>query len=574
MKLKWKFTLLFTLILSVIFSATALLSSYGIFRTNRALTDDLSTQLIESKANEAGGWLNQRIRELHTISRTPTVMSMEEDALKDYVTQLSSDMDDYYGNAYGTFGINDFSGLEYITENQTIDVRDRDYFREMLVTDKAYIFSDPVNSKTDDSLITVLCYSIYSEAGEKIGFVAASISLNKLTAITDSLSFYGGNSVIMDREGNLYTHGEKYFSEDMLERMKQSLPKDHNRQIAIEEVSDSHTAFYAPIPGSHDWFLGIVVDNERLYEDANLLTSSLAGLWIAMLIMGILAAFYISQRITRRVTILSGAMEEVQRGHLHQHLVLEGGDEISQLAKNFNIMLEDIEKLMKEVVTTQKEKRKRELQVLQAQINPHFLYNTLDTIQWKAIEYEADELSELIQELSSFFRISLSKGEEKIPLEKEIEHVRSYLAVQHYRYSEILDYDIFLEEGLKDVILPKILIQPLVENAIYHGIKPKLGKGKITIEIRRNKQRICIHVQDDGVGMSEGEVKALHEKLSRKNPKECYGLYNVTERLRLYYGDLSEFRIRSAVSEGTTIQIQLPIEREGEMNHDEETADL
>ena len=574
MKLKWKFTLLFTLILSVIFSATALLSSYGIFRTNRALTDDLSTQLIESKANEAGGWLNQRIRELHTISRTPTVMSMEEDALKDYVTQLSSDMNDYYGNAYGTFGINDFSGLEYITENQTIDVRDRDYFREMLVTDKTYIFSDPVNSKTDDSLITVLCYSIYSEPGEKIGFVAASISLDKLTAITDSLSFYGGNSVIMDREGTLYTHGEKYFSEDMLERMKQSLPKDHNRQIAIEEVSDSHTAFYAPIPGSHDWFLGTVVDNERLYEDANLLTSSLAGLWIAMLIMGILAAFYISQRITRRVTILSGAMEEVQRGHLHQRLVLEGGDEISQLAKNFNIMLEDIEKLMKEVVKTQKEKRKRELQVLQAQINPHFLYNTLDTIQWKAIEYEADELSELIQDLSSFFRISLSKGEEKIPLEKEIEHVRSYLAVQHYRYSEILDYDIFLEEGLKDVILPKILIQPLVENAIYHGIKPKLGKGKITIEIRRNKQRICIYVQDDGVGMSEDEVKELNEKLSRNNPKECYGLYNVTERLRLYYGDLSEFRIRSAVSEGTTIQIQLPIEREGEMNHDEETADL
>ena len=459
MKLKWKFTLLFTLILSVIFSATALLSSYGIFRTNRALTDDLSTQLIESKANEAGGWLNQRIRELHTISRTPTVMSMEEDALKDYVTQLSSDMDDYYGNAYGTFGINDFSGLEYITENQTIDVRDRDYFREMLVTDKAYIFSDPVNSKTDDSLITVLCYSIYSEAGEKIGFVAASISLDKLTAITDSLSFYGGNSVIMDREGNLYTHGEKYFSEDMLERMKQSLPKDHNRQIAIEEVSDSHTAFYAPIPGSHDWFLGIVVDNERLYEDANLLTSSLAGLWIAMLIMGILAAFYISQRITRRVYHpLRSYGRSPERGIFISTLYWKEGDEISQLAKNFNIMLEDIEKLMKEVVTTQKEKRKRELQVLQAQINPHFLYNTLDTIQWKAIEYEADELSELIQDLSSFFRISLSKGEEKIPLEKEIEHVRSYLAVQHYRYSEILDYDIFLEEGLKDVILPKILI--------------------------------------------------------------------------------------------------------------------
>ncbi len=132
MKLKWKFTLLFTLILSVIFVSTALFSSYRIFKSSRDLTDDLSVQLIESKANEAGGWLNQRIQELHTISRTPTVVSMDEEALKSYVTQLSRDMDEDYGNEYGTFGINNFSGLEYITENQTIDVRDRDYFKEIL----------------------------------------------------------------------------------------------------------------------------------------------------------------------------------------------------------------------------------------------------------------------------------------------------------------------------------------------------------------------------------------------------------------------------------------------------------
>ena len=158
MNLKWKFTLFFTVIFSVIFSITAYASYDRIHSSNEVLTHNLSTQLIESKANEAGGWLAQRIRELHTISRTPTVVSMEEEALKKYVTQLSSDMDEYYGNEYGTFGINDFSGLEYITENQTIDVRDRDYFKKMIESDEEYIFSEPVSSKTDSIMITVACY--------------------------------------------------------------------------------------------------------------------------------------------------------------------------------------------------------------------------------------------------------------------------------------------------------------------------------------------------------------------------------------------------------------------------------
>ena len=566
MKLKWKFTLLFTLILSAIFISTALLSSYRIYKSNRELTDNLSTQLIESKANEAGGWLNQRIRELHTISRTPTVVSMDEESLKSYVTQLSSDMDEYYGNDYGTFGINNFDGLEYISENQTIDVRDRDYFKEMLISEEEYIFSDPVISKTDQSLITVLCYSIYKESGEKAGFVAASISLAKLTSITENLSFHEGTSVIMNREGTLYTQGEESFSAEMMEIIKESLPKDHNSQIAIGEIGDSHTAFYAPIPGSHDWYLCTVVENDRLYEDTKLLTTSLSGLWVAMLSMGIGAAFFVSQKITRRISLLSNAMEEVQRGNLHQHLMLKGKDEISQLTRHFNIMVDDIRGLMEEVVTTQKEKRQRELQVLQAQINPHFIYNTLDTIQWKALEYEAYELSDLILALSSFFRVSLSNGEEKISLKREIDHVRSYLEIQQYRYSEILDYEIHVAEGLKEALIPKILIQPLVENAIYHGIRPKLQKGKIIIGIDKIGNEIRIQVQDDGVGMANRKKSQLMENLSDEKPGKSYGLYNVNQRLLLYYGSGYGIEMESEPGRGTVITMHIPIEKGEDIN--------
>ena len=566
MKLKWKFTLLFTLILSVIFVSTALFSSFRIFKSSRDLTDDLSIQLIESKANEAGGWLNQRIQELHTISRTPTVVSMDEEALKSYVTQLSRDMDEDYGNEYGTFGINDFSGFEYITENQTIDVRDRDYFKEMLVTDKDYIFSDPVISKTDQSLITLLCYSIYKETGEKVGFVAASISLSKLTSITENLSFYGGTSVIMDREGTLYTHGEEVLSKEMLSALKDFLPKEENEQVAIEVIGEDHTAFYAPIPGSIDWYLCTLVDNEELYANTKVLTSSLTGLWIAMLVMGIAAAFLISQRITRRMTTLSLAMDEVEQRDFQIKLPVKGNDEISHLTIHFNDMVENIRNLMDEVVATQNEKRQRELQVLQAQINPHFLYNTLDTIQWKALEYDAQELSDLIFALASFFRISLSKGEEKISMEKEIDHVRSYLEVQKYRYGEILTYDIKVDDNVKEAMVPKIIIQPLVENAIYHGIKPKLSKGKITIEAKRVDDEIRIQVMDDGVGIEEEKRNNLVKSLSYEKPVGSYGLYNVHQRVHLYYGNDYGISIESKVLEGTRITINLPFEK-GEENH-------
>ncbi len=561
MKLKWKFTLLFTLILSTIFISTALFSSYRVFKSNRELTDGLSTQLIESKANEAGGWLSQRIQELHTISRTPTVVSMDEEALKSYVTQLSNDMDEDYGNEYGTFGINNFSGFEYITENQTIDVRERDYFKEMLVTNEEYIFSEPVNSKTDQSLITVLCYSIYNENRSKVGFVAASISLSKLTSITDNLSFYEGKSVIMDRAGTLYTYGEKLFSEDMLRSVKESLPKDDKEQVATELIGEIHTAFYAPIPGSNDWFLCTVVDNNKLYEDTQILTSSLILFWILMLIMGILSAFFVSQRITKRITTLSNAMDEVQKGNFHERLTMKGKDEISQMTGHFNDMVENIRVLMDEVVITQKEKRQRELQVLQAQINPHFLYNTLDTIQWKALEYEAHDLSDLILSLASFFRISLSKGEEKITLEREIEHVRNYLEVQQYRYSELLDYEIYVDESIKDVMIPKIIIQPLVENAIYHGIKPKLEKGKIIITVEKIEGDVRIQVKDDGVGIEEEKRKTLMENISDEKFKGSYGLYNVHQRILLYYGAEYGITMESTYLKGAIVSISLPIEK-------------
>lgn len=565
MKLKWKFTLLFTLILTGTFVLSAVFTSYRSYESSRKTTDELSLQLMASKASEVSGWLSQRIRELHTISRTPTVTAMEETALKEYVTKLSSDMDAYYGNEYGTFGINDFSGLEYITENQTIDVRDRSYFKEMLITDKPYLFSAPVSSKTDGTPITVLCYGISGEDGSKKGFVAASISLKKLTEITGNLSIYEGKTMIMDRRGMMYTMGAESYPKEILLKIRESIPSDSPSPVIQKAIDENHHVFYAEIPSSPGWYLCTLVENEKLYQEASALSLSLSKVFVTMFGVGILGAFFISSQITRRITNLSVAMDHVQEGNFNTRLSVQGNDEIAELSHHFNSMLKDLRRLMNEVVETQKEKRKRELEILQAQINPHFIYNTLDTLQWKALEYGASDLSELILSLSSFFRVSLSKGKEMIPLREEIKHVRSYLDIQKARYEEILTYEIQVEESLDDVFLPKILLQPLVENAIYHGIKPKLAQGKISILAQLEGKDLLLTVQDNGVGMTEEQVNQLEEAFEGKRAPVSYGLHNVHQRIRLTYGTPYGLHVESCLQDGTAVTIRLPMEKKEEM---------
>lgn len=562
MKLQRKLTFFFAICLTVIFSIAAVVISIRIDYTNSRLTENLSTQLIESKANEAGAWLAQRIRELHTISRTPTVVSMDDEAIKAYINQLSNDMDSYYGNNYGTFSINKLDGLEYINENQTIDVSDREYFKRILNSDDEYVISEPIVSKTDQSLITVACYPIYNSSSEKIGFVAAAISLKKLTELTNNLSFYNGSSMIVDSSGTIYTHTDVSLSESLIQDIIAHIPKNSDGTLTSEKMSEEnkgYVAFYAPIPNSPNWYLCTLVNKAELYKDTRILNESLISMWILLLVVAISVSYFVSNAATKRIAVLSSAMEDVRKGNLDTKIKLPGNDELSNLSDDFNAMVVDIKELMNQSYEHQKEKRQRELQVLQSQINPHFLYNTLDTLQWKALEYGAHEMADLIMSLSSFFRISLSKGREFITLERELEHVKSYLSIQQHRYRDILNYEISCDEGLYKLFLPKILIQPLVENAIYHGIKPNLKRGNISINIFEEHENLKIVVEDDGVGIPEEKLKNIMDNLDKHMTSSNYGLYNVSQRIYLHYGDKYGLNIESRENIGTRITVSLPM---------------
>ncbi len=213
-----------------------------------------------------------------------------------------------------------------------------------------------------------------------------------------------------------------------------------------------------------------------------------------------------------------------------------------------------------QVIEEQKKLRKAEFEVLQAQINPHFLYNTLDAIVWSAEAGNQKQVVSMVGSLSEFFKSSLNRGKEIVSIKDELAHVRSYLEIQQVRYQDILSYEIEVPESLYDCTIPKITLQPIVENALYHGIKNRRGLGKITIRGVDEGDTMVIRVVDDGVGMDEKRLMEVRKALTENNTESgvTYGLYNVNERIRLNYGEKYGLRIESFEGAGTCVLIMLP----------------
>ena len=284
---------------------------------------------------------------------------------------------------------------------------------------------------------------------------------------------------------------------------------------------------------------------------------------VIVIIFSILAAWNISEGIYLPIKRLHDAATQITQRDVATLVGDTNADELTELGVSFNLMVGQIRDLLDSKVYEQAQLKKAEFKVLQAQINPHFLYNTLDTIIWKAEAGKKDEVIALVQALSRFFRITLSKGEDWIPVSDEVEHVRSYLAVQQMRYRDILRYSVEIDPAIADATTLKLTLQPLVENALYHGIKGKRGGGVIHVRgSAPDSGHILFEVIDDGAGMPLERLAQLRAALGgAEMPADCeggVGLRNVHERLRLYYGADYGLQIHSRPGRGTTVRVLIP----------------
>ena len=231
------------------------------------------------------------------------------------------------------------------------------------------------------------------------------------------------------------------------------------------------------------------------------------------------------------------------------------------MSANFNMMTTEIKHLMEQNVADQRQKRKSELMALQAQINPHFLYNTLDSIIWMAEWGKNKEVVLMTSSLAKLLRQSISNQNELVRVEDEVAYTTSYLTIQKMRYKDKLEYEILVDPEILNYKVAKLILQPLVENAIYHGIKYKEGKGKVLVEGFLRDEELILRITDDGIGMSEEKMAHLFEKRETDSRKNSVGVLNVHERIRLYYGKDYGLTFESAEGEGTKVEIHIPYEK-------------
>ena len=279
----------------------------------------------------------------------------------------------------------------------------------------------------------------------------------------------------------------------------------------------------------------------------------------------VMAAWIISASIYIPIKKLHDVTTTITKNDLQALVTSDNVDEITELGMSFNIMIGRIRELLAAKIKEQEHLKKTELKALQAQINPHFLYNTLDTIIWMAEAHKTDQVIEIVRALSSFCRVALSKGQDWITIRQEIEHVRSYLTIQKMRYRDILDYKIEVDEDILEGAILKLTLQPLVENALYHGIKNKRNGGTITVRARRTDQSmVLLEVQDDGVGFTQYKLARIREEIdSDANEitlKESgFGLDNVNKRVKLFYGKQYGLSINSQYLDGTRVTLSIPL---------------
>jgi two-component system sensor histidine kinase YesM len=275
----------------------------------------------------------------------------------------------------------------------------------------------------------------------------------------------------------------------------------------------------------------------------------------------------VAQGVDKSIGSLVSLSSSIAEGNLDARADLPHVQELEALTKDLNIMADKIKSLIGENIREQRNLQKSEMKALQAQITPHFLYNTLDSIVWLAEGNRNEQVISITRAFSDFFRISLNRGNEWVRVRDEFKHIESYLTIQKIRYRDILDYSIEYEREMDEEIMLKLLLQPLVENALYHGIKNKRGRGTIAARGRREGGFLCFTVEDNGIGMTAEKLGSVKEQLARapelrseaEAETRVYGLYNVAKRLELYYNRTDLLDIQSVYKEGTTVKLLVPV---------------
>lgn len=457
--------------------------------------------------------------------------------------------------------------------NPYTDISGLEWYQKALDADgEAVISTSHVQNAIDGKYdwVVTLSRSITSNASPDVnGVFFVDLNYNAIRDLCERISLGDkGYIYILDENGGIVYHPQQQL---IYSGMKEEL---------IEEVMDTEESSFLTEDGrlytisrseNTGWIVVGVSYVAALMEGADEARVVYLLVAVGLFAAAMFLAFLLSDEITKPIKALELSMKEVERGNFsHVSLEVRDNNEIGRLSRSFNTMTREIQNLMEQTAKEQRAKRKYELKVLQSQINPHFLYNTLDSIIWMAEWGKNQEVVKMTSSLARLLRRSISNEREVVTIAEELDYTEAYLTIQKMRYQDKLEYAIEVAPDIRQEETVKLVLQPLVENAIYHGIKYKEGKGMIRIRGFREGEDILLQVQDDGRGMDRETLEHVFEKHVRDTKSNGVGVQNVHERIRLFYGAGYGLSFESEPGKGTSVLIRLPGRKEGKTDGTEE----
>jgi two-component system sensor histidine kinase YesM len=414
--------------------------------------------------------------------------------------------------------------------------------------------------KDDYRWVVSLSRSITDSNGKSSGVLLVDLNYSVINDMCSKINLGSrGYIFIVDNQGNIIYHPQQQliYSNLKTEATGKVIKTKSNYFVTNDNgESKMYTIINSDSAG---WkIVGVAYTDELTPDIKQLQMYFFIGIFL-LLVMAFIISIFISYRISKPIKILEFSMKEVEKGNFDIKTNIQNSNEVGKLGKTFNLMTSKIKELIEQNTIEQELKRKSELKALQTQINPHFLYNTLDSIIWMAEDKKFDEVVLMTSSLAKLFRLSISSGDELITIFNEIEHIKSYLTIQKMRYLDKLDFEIDVDKDIMNYKVLKILLQPLVENSIYHGIKNKDGDGLIRITGEKAEGKLLIKVIDNGIGMSSEQLETIFEHHQKPKNSSGVGVNNVNERIKLYFGNQYGLCYESEIGVGTTVSITLPV---------------
>ena len=399
------------------------------------------------------------------------------------------------------------------------------------------------------------------EQGGEAAWVSLDLSFSNISSHINNVGIgQRGYCFLMDRMGNIMYHPQQQL-------LYAGLKSEGTAALAALEdgtyVEDTVIYAITSVEDSSWRVVGVSFVDELVNRSVREMIGISAGLAGLVLAAALLTSWILSRMLSRPLRGLASAMERFERDADHfSYRPVRGTREVRELSQSFGHMVLRIQQLMSTVRQEEINLRKTELKALQAQINPHFLYNTLDSIAWMCERGRNADAVNMVHALARLFRISISRGHELIPIAKEIEHAESYLQIQKYRYKNQFTYEFDVDPECLDYYCNKITLQPIIENSINHGLDLLVEEGRIQVEVLQDGEDILFRVRDNGVGMSQEQVDAILEQ--DPEDRTGIGIRNVNDRLRIYFGAPYGLHITSELDVGTCVEIRMPKVKEGE----------